>query len=234
MKKLTALVLALVLALTMLAGALAEAADLTGDWYGSLMGAQVTLTVNEDGTYKLDIAGLSQEEGVWEKDADGNLVMDKGTAGEGLVTVTETGLHTEMDSVSIDFTREPAETVDMTISEETTLEELQGKWQATSVVMGGMTLPMTLLGAQNCVIEVKDSSLYLLDLLGQTTMAEYEIPMTFASGILGVAMQVDENTTQTFALAKTVDGTVLFEIVMGDMAMDFLMEAVPAEEAAAE
>lgn len=228
MKKLTALVLALVLALTMMAGALAEAVDVTGDWYGVLAGTQLTLTINEDGTYKMDFGGLMQEDGVWEKDADGNLVMDKDTEGAGLLTVTETGLSTDIQGVTIEFTREPADTVDMTISEETTLEELQGKWQATSVITGGMTLPIAMLGS-NCVIEVKDSSLYVLDLLGQTTLAEYEIPMTFTSGVLIVTMQVDENTTETFAVAKTTDGTVLFEIVMGETAMDFLMEAVPAE-----
>lgn len=111
MKRLTSLVLALLLALTMMVGAFAETADVTGEWYGELLGIQVTLTINADGTYKMDIAGMDSEEGVWEKNEDGNLVMDKGTDGEGLVTVTETGLSTEQDGMKIDFTREaPAET----------------------------------------------------------------------------------------------------------------------------
>lgn len=110
MKRLTSLVLALLLALTMMVGAFAETADVTGEWYGELLGIQVTLTINADGTYKMDIAGMDSEEGVWEKNEDGNLVMDKGTEGEGLVTVTETGLSTEQDGMKIDFTREaPAE-----------------------------------------------------------------------------------------------------------------------------
>ena len=60
--------------------------------------------------------------------------------------------------------------------------------------------------------------------------------MTFADGILGVTLQVDENTSEMFALAMLEDGTVLFEVAMGDTVMDFLMEAVPedAEPAAAE
>ena len=228
MKKLTALVLTLMLVLTMMAGALAEAADMTGDWYGALLGTQVTLTLNADGTYKMDIGGLSQEEGVWENDADGNFIMDKGMEGEGLVTVTETGLHTEVEGMTIDFTREPVDVTELTVSEETTLEELQGKWQATSVVMGGMNLPMNMMpeGQQECVIEVRDTSLFVLNLVGQTTMAEFELPMTFINGVLIVSLQVDADTTETFAVAKLTDGTVLFELVMGDTAMDFLMEAV--------
>lgn len=116
MKRLTSLVLALLLALTMMVGAFAETADVTGEWYGELLGIQVTLTINADGTYKMDIAGMDSEEGVWEKNEDGNLVMDKGTDGEGLVTVTETGLSTEQDGMKIDFTREaPAEDEELTI-----------------------------------------------------------------------------------------------------------------------
>lgn len=137
MKRLTSLVLALLLALTMMLGAFAETADVTGEWYGELLGIQVTLTINADGTYKMDIAGMDSEEGVWEKNEDGNLVMDKGTEGEGLVTVTETGLSTEQDGMKIDFTREApaADSEGLNISTETTEEQLQGKWQATSVIM---------------------------------------------------------------------------------------------------
>lgn len=236
MKRLTSLVLALLLALTMMVGAFAETADVTGEWYGELLGIQVTLTINADGTYKMDIAGMDSEEGVWEKNEDGNLVMDKGTEGEGLVTVTETGLSTEQDGMKIDFTREaPAEDEELTISTETTEEELQGKWQATSVIMNGMSVPMSMVG-QECIIEVKDSNLYLLNLVGQTALAEIPIPMTFVDGILTVTLPVDKNTTQMFGVAKLTDGTLLFELVQGDTTMDFLMEAVPedAEPAAAE
>lgn len=56
MKRLTSLVLALLLALTMMVGAFAETADVTGEWYGELLGIQVTLTINADGTYKMDVA----------------------------------------------------------------------------------------------------------------------------------------------------------------------------------
>lgn len=83
---------------------------------------------------------------------------------------------------------------------------------------------------------MKDSNLYLLNLVGQTALAEIPIPMTFVDGILTVTLPVDKNTTQMFGVAKLTDGTLLFELVQGDTTMDFLMEAVPedAEPAAAE
>ena len=97
---------------------------------------------------------------------------------EGLVTVTETGLSTEQDGMKIDFTREaPAEDEELTISTETTEEELQGKWQATSVIMNGMSVPMSMVG-QECIIEVKDSNLYLLNLVVQRHAIKAPMPMT--------------------------------------------------------
>ena len=234
MKRLTSLVLALLLALTMMVGAFAETADVTGEWYGELLGIQVTLTINEDGTYKMDMAGMDSQDGVWEMNEDGNLVMDKDTDGEGLVTVTETGLSTEESGLKIDFTREaPAEDEELTISTETTEEELQGKWQAMSVIMNGASVPMSMVG-QDCIIEVKESKLYLLNLVGQTAMAKIPVSLTFADGILAVTLPVDENTTQMFGVAKLTDGTVLFEVAQGDTVMDFLMEAVPEDEAPVE
>ena len=235
MKRLTSLVLALLLALTMMTGAFAEAADVTGDWYGEFMGFQVTLTLNEDGTYLLEMAGMSQENGVWETNEEGNLVMDKGPDGEGTVLVSEAGLTISESGIEIALTREAPATDDaeMSISPDTTEEELQGKWQATSVIVNGMSLPISMLG-QECVIEVKDSTLYLVNLVGQTELAEYGIPLTFAQGMLFVTLQVDENTSEMFGVAKLTDGTVLFEVAMDDTVMDFLMEAVPADEAPVE
>ena len=61
MKRLTSLVLALLLALTMMVGAFAETADVTGEWYGELLGIQVTLTINADGTYKMDMAWIRRK-----------------------------------------------------------------------------------------------------------------------------------------------------------------------------
>lgn len=84
MKRLTSLVLALLLALTMMVGAFAETADVTGEWYGELLGIQVTLTINADGTYKMDIAGMDSEEGVWEKNEDGNLGWTRERKAKGL------------------------------------------------------------------------------------------------------------------------------------------------------
>ena len=88
MKRLTSLVLALLLALTMMVGAFAETADVTGEWYGELLGIQVTLTINADGTYKMDIAGMDSEEGVWEKNEDGSYTLTDEDDEDNVFTLT--------------------------------------------------------------------------------------------------------------------------------------------------
>lgn len=54
MKRTISLILALSLALMMLTSAFAEKMDVTGKWYTLFMGMQLTLTINEDGTYTLE------------------------------------------------------------------------------------------------------------------------------------------------------------------------------------
>ena len=56
MKKIVSLLLVLCLACLSVA-ALAEAGDLVGDWYGSLYGMAAQLTLNEDGSYVMSLAG---------------------------------------------------------------------------------------------------------------------------------------------------------------------------------
>ena len=81
MKKILSAMTALILILSVLcAGALAEAADITGKWYASLFGISVTMSLNEDGSYvlQMDMEDEEPSEGTWEFDGAA-LVMDKGS-----------------------------------------------------------------------------------------------------------------------------------------------------------
>ena len=82
MKKL----LATLLALTMLVSAVvccavAETADITGEWYGSVFGMSMTLTLHEDGTYTMSMIGEEAEPGTWSFDGT-TLTLDEGSEGE--------------------------------------------------------------------------------------------------------------------------------------------------------
>ena len=222
------------LALTMMVGAFAETAECgTGDGYGELLGIQVTLTINADGTCRMDVAGMDSEEGVWEKNEDGTLAMDKGTEGEGPCRYRDrngpehrAGWRGRLTSPVKRLPR----TKSSTISTETTEEELQAQVAGDERHHERHERADEHGGSGVHIIEVKDSKLYLLNLeLVRRRWRRFRFRCTFpwmsASSLL--TLPVDENTTQMFGVAKLTDGTLLFELVQGDTTMDCLMEAVP-------
>ena len=75
MKKLTAWILAL--AMLCMLGAAAAEDGVTGDWYGMMYGAAVTLTFSEDGNYTM-VAGQESMDGTYEL-RDGIVYMDGST-----------------------------------------------------------------------------------------------------------------------------------------------------------
>ena len=88
MKKILSAMTALILILSVLcAGALAETADITGKWYASLFGISVTMSLNEDGSYvlQMDMEDEEPSEGTWEFDGAA-LVMDKSSDTEMTLT----------------------------------------------------------------------------------------------------------------------------------------------------
>ena len=72
-----------------------------GDWYADVAGMTVTLTLSEDGTYALSVAGGEAMTGKWEE-KNGVLVMD----GDEENPLLPTGGVIRMDSLKLFFTRE--------------------------------------------------------------------------------------------------------------------------------
>ena len=110
MKKILSAMTALILILSVLcAGALAEAADITGEWYASLFGISVTMSLNEDGSYvlQMDMEDEEPSEGTWEFDGAA-LVMDKGSDTEMTLTYDPEAVSfcAEQDGIEFLFTRE--------------------------------------------------------------------------------------------------------------------------------
>ena len=94
MKKIVSLLLILCLMGTSVF-VLAEAADLYGDWYGSLYGMAMQLTFKDDGTYAMSLGENEMPGGKFElKDGivymDGDEDPDNGFAFDGTYLVNET------------------------------------------------------------------------------------------------------------------------------------------------
>ena len=142
MKKLISLVLALCMA-CMLIPAMADE-DLTGDWYGSLMGMGVQLTVNADGSYTISMNGTVAEEGTWAA-ADGKLTTTPSTDSPATeFEIQADALYLGMDGMEMTMTRNPEDApaaVEIAeVKADAAAEEFYGDWTCSAVEVEGMTL----------------------------------------------------------------------------------------------
>ena len=108
MKKLITVLLATMLMFSMTA--FAEEADVTGEWYGTMMGINIAMNFNEDGTYAMTTATSPDNamEGTWEL-RDGEVVVDPDTDTEGSFAFDGETLTMEGDDYEVVLTREPVE-----------------------------------------------------------------------------------------------------------------------------
>ena len=89
MKKLLATLIALMMLVSAaVCGAVAETADIIGEWYGSIFGLSMTMTLHEDGTYTMSMAGEEADSGTWSFDGT-TLTTDEGTDGEAAFAATQ-------------------------------------------------------------------------------------------------------------------------------------------------
>ena len=228
MKKLLSIAVSLILALTLLcAGAMAEAAELTGEWYGSLYGIVMTLTLNEDGSYALAMDGEDPEAGTWELNGS-DLIMDKGTEAESTLSYDpdEVSLAMDLDGMAFLFTREPVAAFELAAARaDATLEEYAGSWDCTLVSMMGMQLPPEEAEIVLSVVVEGESMQLTLGLFDEPETIEL-VP-AFADGALTLTIPAsgegEEDTVFTFQLLE--DGTMSATTLMYDEELVFVLEA---------
>ena len=204
MKKLITVLFAMVLMFSMTA--FAEEADLTGEWYGTLMGISITMNFNEDGTYAMTMAMSPDDakEGTWEL-RDGEVVVDPGTDTEGSFAFDGETLTMAGDDYEMVLTREPVdEFVPAEPAKDAQLEDYEGEWVSGMVEAMGVT------------VDGKAAGLELKAKVEGTTV-------TLDSDTLGFA---DQCTSIKLQLLE--DGTMA--IYMEAMGQDVVLYMTPAEE----
>ncbi len=139
MKKIICFLLSLVLLLC--GGALAEGADgidVSGVWYGDLFGVVCTLTFAEDGTYVIEGADVTAQQGVWRMDG-GTLVLDEDTFLEMRLSVSSDMLILDFEGMMFRFTREmPVPFVPAEVNTEALIEQFAGQWSMTHLTSMGL------------------------------------------------------------------------------------------------
>jgi|LSQX01.2.fsa_nt_gb hypothetical protein len=231
MKKTLTLLLSVALVLSMLsAGAAAGAADISGEWYGDLFGMAMTLTLDEDGSYSMEMAGEEPDTGTWNLDGE-SLIMDGDTENETVFAYDGESLFSDMgDGMEFLFTREPVAVFEpAAVRTDASLEELGGEWVCTLVSMMGMNLP-----PEMADIDMKlsiDGEVVTMSVAVMGEPATDELQAVFADGALTLEQpaeyEMGEDTLWVIQLLE--DGTLSASSIMFEEPIAFYLEAVRAE-----
>ena len=193
MKKLKTVLFAMMMMFSMTA--FAEEADLTGEWYGTLMGISITMNFNEDGTYAMTMAMSPDDakEGTWEL-RDGEVVVDPGTDTEGSFAFDGETLTMAGDDYEMVLTREPVdEFVPAEPAKDAQLEDYEGEWVSGMVEAMGVTVDGKAAGLE---LKAKvEGTTVTLD-SGTLGFADQSIDFEFKDGALTFEMGMDEAETE--------------------------------------
>jgi len=199
MKKILVAILALVMAMSMLCGACAEAAGVTGVWYGDMYGMVATLTINEDGTYALEMMGDSQP-GEWVLEGD-QLYMDKGTETEAVFTYDEAAQTLDWDGMV--FGREAIEQwMPAAARTDAAVEDFAGEWVAERVDAFGAVLPVADAGIE-AKLAIEGSHVVLTMFFVEEDVTEGDA--AFADGALTLTNE-HNGETLTYVVSALEDG----------------------------
>ena len=228
MKKILCGILAIMMMLSLIcASAMAEAADLTGEWYASVYGITMKMTLNADGSYTMEMSMEGEEpmDGTWEFDG-AVLVMDKGTEDEASLSydAEANSLCMEQDGIEFVFTREMPEAFEAApVRADASLEEFAGTWACTLVSLMGMQAAPEELGV-NLGLSI-DGATVALTLENFVDSVEVTLAGAFADGALTVTLPTEseyEDDT-VFTLQLLEDGSMSASSLMMDEEIVYYM-----------
>lgn len=220
MKKILTAVLALVMAMSMMFGACAEAAGVTGVWYGEMYGSVAILTINEDGTYALEMMGETMP-GTWVLEG-ANLYMDKGTEAEGVFAYDEAAQILNMADAMIFGREEIQQWAPAAVKADAAVEAFAGEWVAERVDAFGAVLPVADAGIE-MKLSIEGSHVVMTMVFIEEEVTEADA--VFADGAL--TMSVEGNgETLTYVIKALEDGMLSCDATMfGDPAVFYLVKA---------
>lgn len=230
MKKLLATLIALTMLVSaVVCGAVAETADITGEWYGSVFGMSMTMTLHEDGTYTMSMAGEEAEPGTWSFDGT-TLTLDEGSEGESAFAYDGESLSASMEGMDFVFTREPIATFEPAPARtDAALEEFSGSWNATTIGIMGMYLSPDVIGA-GISLDIDGTTVVMTIIQEDSEPEAVTVEATFADGVLTVADPTSTEESSTFwTLSLLEDGTMSMFTQMEGIEMTYYLS--PAEAA---
>ena len=208
MKKLISLILILCMA-CMLIPATAEGIDVTGEWYASVMGVPMTMTVNADGTVVM--TSPAQEggtSGTWTMEGDQITITIDESSLTG--TVTAEAITLDDNGMQIVFTREPAETITVGAVKAADSEDaFLGTWACKYMESQGVIVDVASAGGLMPGLTIADGKLTFVGSSEDDFIAAMynlmALTYTFADGKLAVSSSV-EGADATGTIELTEDG----------------------------
>ena len=239
MKKIVSLLLVLCLACLSVT-VFAEAADLLGDWYGSMYGMAIQMTFKDDGTYVTNLAG-SEIPGKYEL-KDGIVYMDGNEDAAAGFAFDGTYLVNEAQNVTLSRDASAVETITIADPDPSaTLESYAGSWICKYVSMMGMTvdidqIPLEQIGASEIpALEIEGNNVKFVGLDTMTGSSE-AMEMNFENGelVLDLGAKLKEvlessELEMVMKVQMLQDGMVAMVIDMGsDISMSFVFTRTEA------
>ncbi len=237
MKKLISLILVLCMA-CMLIPATAEE-DLTGEWYGAMMGMGLIMTVNEDGTFSMTVGGNVMGAGTWKME-DGNLLAEV----DGQAETFEFKDGTLYEATSrITLTRNPEDApAPIVIADPKTdaaAEEYYGEWtcsglEANGLVLSAETYATNAQGDTLPGLTISDSAVeFSGDGMFATVFSMFTLKPEYADGALtatGVFGTGESSITMEVHLQILQDGSLKVSAVSNGSPMVLYFVPAAAEE----
>ena len=227
MKKTLSVLLLAALMLVALCGAMAEAADVTGAWYASVFGMTMTLTLNEDGSYLMEMIDEEPETGVWKLDGE-TLIMDEGTEAETTLVCDGTSMTLDLgEGLEVVFTREPIAAFEPSPARtDATLEEYAGEWVCTMLSAMGAQVSPDLMGVEMSMSIDGEGVVMTLGMFEEPSTVE--LTAAFADGALTLVFpsEYEGGEDNVFTIQLLEDGSMSVETVMYEEAFTFYLSAV--------
>lgn len=227
MKKTLSVLLLAALMLVALCGAMAEAADVTGAWYASVFGMTMTLTLNEDGSYLMEMIDEEPETGDWKLDGE-TLIMDEGTEAETTLVCDGTSMTLDLgEGLEVVFTREPIAAFEPSPARtDATLEEYAGEWVCTMLSTMGAQVSPDLMGVEMSMSIDGEGVVMTLGMFEEPITVE--LTAAFADGALTLVFpsEYEGGEDNVFTIQLLEDGSMSVETVMYEEAFTFYLSAV--------
>ena len=235
MKKLISVILVFCMAV-MLVPALAESADITGEWTADYSGYAVVLTLNADGSFSMEVAGMGGAEGTWTLEGE---ALSLTAEGQTLVYDVKDGkISASQGGETLEFTRagdeeaapaaetapaevKAAEVTFADVNPDAAAEDFNGEW-CIQYVAAGDEIAANDTGEVTADIAIKDGGITFGSGSGFSELfGDKALEMEFAGGafsysrdFFGVSLSFRIEMLQDGMAAVTIDvsgnGAILY------------------------